>query len=53
MDISTNIKKPALVTKRREQILQAALDLFRKKGYHGTSIRQICEKSKVNRASIY
>ncbi len=53
MDISTNIKKPALVAKRREQILQAALDLFRKKGYHGTSIRQICEKSKVNRASIY
>ena len=52
-EITTNIKKPALVSKRREQILQAALTLFRKKGYHGTTMRQICEKSKVNRASIY
>jgi len=52
-EISTNIKKPALVAKRREQILQAALDLFRKQGYHGTSMRMICDKSKVNRASIY
>jgi len=52
-EIPTNIKKPALVAKRREQILQAALDLFRNNGYHGTSMRKICEKSKVNRASIY
>jgi AcrR family transcriptional regulator len=52
-EITTNIKKPELVEKRREQILQAALTLFRKNGYHGTTMRQICEKSKVNRASIY
>jgi len=51
--ISTKIKKPVLVAKRRKQILQAALDLFRKHGYHGTSMRMICDKSKVNRASIY
>jgi len=51
--IQTNIKKLALVAKRREQIMQAASDLFRKNGYHGTSMRKICEKSKVNRASIY
>jgi AcrR family transcriptional regulator len=52
-EIMTSIKKPELVAKRREQIMQAALTLFRKNGYHGTTIRQICEKSKVNRASIY
>lgn len=51
--ISTKIKKPALVAKRREQILRAALELIRKNGYHGTSMREICAKSKVNRASIY
>jgi len=52
-EITTSIKKPELVTKRREQIMKAALVLFRKNGYHGTTMRQICEKSKVNRASIY
>ncbi len=52
-ELPTNIKKPALVAKRREQILKAALDLFRKHGYHATSMRTICEKSRVNRASIY
>ena len=52
-EISTNIKKPALVAKRREQIMEAALALFRKNRYHGTTMRQICEKSKVNRASVY
>lgn len=52
-DLPTNIKKPALVAKRREQILQAALDLFRKNGYHATSMRKICNASRVNRASIY
>jgi len=52
-EIETNIKKPALVVKRREQIMQAALALFIKNGYHGTSMRKICEASNVNRASIY
>lgn len=52
-DIATNIKKPELVAKRREQIMKAAMDLFLKNGYHGTTMRQICEASKVNRASVY
>jgi len=52
-EISTNIKKPELVAKRRQKITEAAMDLFLKNGYHGTTIRQICEASGVNRASIY
>lgn len=52
-EIKTNIKKPALITKRREQIIQAAMVLFRKKGYQRTTMREICEKSKVNRGSFY
>jgi AcrR family transcriptional regulator len=52
-DIVTNIKKPELVAKRREQIMKAAIDLFLKNGYHGTTMRQICDASKVNRASVY
>jgi TetR/AcrR family transcriptional regulator, cholesterol catabolism regulator len=52
-EIITKIKKPALVAKRRDQIMKAAMALFRKNGYHGTTMRQICEKSKVNRGSFY
>jgi AcrR family transcriptional regulator len=52
-EIMTSIKKPELIAKRREQIMEAAMDLFRAQGYHATTMRQICEKSDVNRASIY
>ena len=40
-EIKTNIKKPELVTKRRNQIMKAATELFRKKGYHATTIMMV------------
>jgi TetR/AcrR family transcriptional regulator, cholesterol catabolism regulator len=52
-ETEANVKKPQLVAKRREQIMQAAMALFRKKGYHRTTMREICNASKVNRGSIY
>ncbi len=51
--IKTNIKNPDLVEKRRNQISQAAANLFRTKGYHATSMRTICQKAKVNQGSFY
>ena len=51
--IKTNIKNPDLVEKRRNQISQAAAELFRTKGYHATSMRTICQKAKVNQGSFY
>jgi AcrR family transcriptional regulator len=47
------IRDLALVDSRREQILDAALQLFLEKGYASTTIRDICERSGVNQASIY
>lgn len=47
------VHDPALVEKRREQILDAALELFLQKGFASTTIRDICAKSGVNQASIY
>ena len=52
-EIKTNIKKPELVTKRRNQIMKAAKELFRKKGYHATTMREICKRAKVNQGSFY
>lgn len=47
------IRNKALVRERRSQILDAALGLFSEKGYDRTTIRDICERSGVNQASLY
>ncbi len=52
-EILTNIKKPELVAKRRHQILRTAIELFRKNGYHATTMREICARSRVNMGSFY
>jgi len=51
--IKTTIKNPELVEKRRNQILEAATELFRKEGYHATTMRKICKKAKFNQGSFY
>jgi len=38
---------------RREQILEAALDTFARKGYHQTSIADIIEKAGIARGTFY
>jgi AcrR family transcriptional regulator len=52
-NINTNIKKPELVQERRMQIMEAAMELFRKNGYHATTMREICRKAKINMGSFY
>ena len=47
------VQDAALVQRRREQICDAALELFLDKGYAATTIRDICGRSGVNQASIY
>ncbi len=37
----------------RQEILQAALDLFTSQGYHGTSMRQIAEQAGIALGGIY
>lgn len=47
------VQDAALIEKRRDQICDAALELFLQKGFASTTIRDICAKSGVNQASIY
>lgn len=47
------IQDLSLAEQRREQIYDAALELFLEKGFASTTIRDICAKSGVNQASIY
>jgi len=47
------IKQTELVSKRQEQILNAASKLFVKKGYHKTTIRDIARESGLGIGPIY
>jgi AcrR family transcriptional regulator len=43
--------KPA--DERREQILACALEVFSQKGYHGSSIADVCARAGIGRATLY
>lgn len=47
------VRDEALIRTRRDQICDAALELFLDKGFASTTIRDICARSGVNQASIY
>jgi len=49
----TSVQNQDLVQSRREQICDAALELFLEKGFAATTVRDICARSGVNQASIY
>ena len=44
---------PAHLTARREQILLAACKCFSKKGFHGTTIRDICREAGLSAGAVY
>ncbi|RNF33958.1 TetR/AcrR family transcriptional regulator [Paracoccus methylarcula] len=48
-----NVQNQTLIQKKRQQICDAALELFLEKGFAATTIRDICARSGVNQASIY
>ncbi|MFW5823359.1 MAG: TetR/AcrR family transcriptional regulator [Marinobacter sp.] len=47
------VRNRSLAERRRDQICDAALELFLQKGFASTTIRDICARSGVNQASIY
>jgi len=51
--IPTNIKNATLVVKRREQIFNAVIHLFSKKGYHSTTLREISKESGITLGNLY
>jgi AcrR family transcriptional regulator len=51
--IPTRSKNQPLVEKRRQQIFEAAVKLFSRKGYHKTTLREISRKSGITLGSLY
>ncbi len=51
--VDTKIKNPELVVEKRNQILNAALKLFLKKGFSATTMRDLSRETGINLASLY
>lgn len=51
--VKSKVEVPALIEKRRGQIIKAAIELFGKRGYHVTTIRDIAKRANVSIGLIY
>ncbi len=51
--IPSLVKDPKLIEKRREQIIEAAVDLFIHKGFHKTTTREIAKASGFSIGTLY
>ncbi|UTR12237.1 TetR/AcrR family transcriptional regulator [Evansella sp. LMS18] len=51
--VPSMVKDQRLVNKRREQIVKAAVKLFNKKGYHGTTTREVAQASGFSIGTLY
>ncbi len=47
------VKDKALVEKRREQIIRAAIKKFSEKGFHKTTLRELAEEAGIGAGTIY
>jgi len=52
-EVPTQVKDPALVARRRRQIVDAAVHLFIKNGFHKTTTRQIVKAAGVSMGALY
>ena len=51
--VSSKVEDAALVTRRRSQVLGAAIELFGKRGYHSTAVKDIAKRAGVSTGLVY
>jgi len=51
--VVSKVEIPELVEKRQSQILEAAIELYGKQGYHVTTIREVAQRAGVSVGLIY
>ncbi|MBT4087891.1 MAG: TetR/AcrR family transcriptional regulator [Deltaproteobacteria bacterium] len=52
-EVKTKIKNPSLIDKRRKQIIEGALTVFKEKGFHSATVKEIAEKSGLTEGTLY
>lgn len=51
--IESNIKNEKLINKRRQELVNAAVKLFVKKGFHKTTVREIAKEFGMSMGALY
>lgn len=51
--VPSQVKNPDKIRERREQIIEAAVQLFSEKGFHKTTTREIAQKSGLSNGAVY
>lgn len=51
--VVTNVKDKALIEKRRTQMIKGAIQLFKEKGFHKTTTREIAKESGFSIGTLY
>ncbi|NWF54766.1 MAG: TetR/AcrR family transcriptional regulator [Syntrophaceae bacterium] len=53
MQIQARVKDQSLISEKRRQILEGAIQVFKRKGYHKATVREIAEEAGISLGSIY
>ncbi|MBI5967683.1 MAG: TetR/AcrR family transcriptional regulator [Deltaproteobacteria bacterium] len=53
MQVKARVKDKNLIDEKRRQIIEGAIKVFKKKGYHKATVREIASEAKIGLGSIY
>ncbi|MDI6755098.1 MAG: TetR/AcrR family transcriptional regulator [Thermodesulfobacteriota bacterium] len=53
MEVKARVKDKNLIGEKRKQIIEGAIKVFKKKGYHKATVREIAKEAKISLGSIY
>ena len=53
MRVHAKVKDQQLIDEKRRQIIEGAIRVFKEKGYHKATVREIAEEARIGLGSIY
>jgi AcrR family transcriptional regulator len=53
MQVQARVKDKKLINEKRQQIIEGAIQVFKKKGYHKATVREIAREAGIGLGSIY
>ncbi len=53
MEVKARVKDKNLIDEKRKQIIEGAITVFKKKGYHKATVREIAKEARIGLGSIY
>jgi len=53
MQVKARVKDKNLIDEKRRQIIEGAMKVFKKKGYHKATVREIAKEARIGLGSVY